>query len=528
MSFAPDTLRPATFFRGRLNQKLPFREALSALHDVVVSDQRFQPKDRTEYFAWRAQQDELDWTELGAQRAGTRQRIEAIRAELDKIQVNHTRRTGDFYKARKKYFDYLYKANYAAWWVLDPVITVHPDELFFECFSRDESSYGRVGCNYNVFDELGERACGTTNIDYSDALYDEFSRIRDYKVTELSVDPTGFEVETQGADRYREVKIDLPDSWVRGFLQVSSAMTLPGVQLQLHPMDIYNFCHVLRRQKERHGPRSMRWLLKPGQPVRVRFEPFDLTLTCARSVYTGSTEQEIRTWGRRRLFALERLIPVARGFTVTLLGTGMPSFWEADLGDLRFTLGLSGWTSNDWSACGNFDLLAPRARVDTHTAQKVFDALRADWVAEPGALARKLGLERKVVLGALAMWAQAGRVMVDLGRGVYRARELTREPLPMDRLRFTSDREAEAWGLVNQGAVTHLHANQQGEHLRLQGQVRQGSHTERPTLRLDRDQRVADATCTCSYFFRNKLRRGPCAHILALRLAHGRRFGVAS
>ena len=39
-----------------------------------------------------------------------------------------------FYAARQKYFDYLYRRDMNAWYVLDPVITVHPDEVFFECF----------------------------------------------------------------------------------------------------------------------------------------------------------------------------------------------------------------------------------------------------------------------------------------------------------------------------------------------------------------------------------------------------------
>ena len=43
------------------------------------------------------------------------------------------------------YFQYLLKRDYQAWIVLDPVITVHPDQVFFECFSKDESSYGRLG-----------------------------------------------------------------------------------------------------------------------------------------------------------------------------------------------------------------------------------------------------------------------------------------------------------------------------------------------------------------------------------------------
>ena len=38
ISFAPDVLREPTFFVGQLHAKLNFREAVSALHDVVVAD----------------------------------------------------------------------------------------------------------------------------------------------------------------------------------------------------------------------------------------------------------------------------------------------------------------------------------------------------------------------------------------------------------------------------------------------------------------------------------------------------------
>ena len=45
MSFVPDTLRNPTFFAADLGQHIPFREAMSALHQVVVSDMSFQPTD---------------------------------------------------------------------------------------------------------------------------------------------------------------------------------------------------------------------------------------------------------------------------------------------------------------------------------------------------------------------------------------------------------------------------------------------------------------------------------------------------
>ena len=43
LSFAPDILREPTFFVGDLHSKLNFREAISALHDVVVADFKFKP-----------------------------------------------------------------------------------------------------------------------------------------------------------------------------------------------------------------------------------------------------------------------------------------------------------------------------------------------------------------------------------------------------------------------------------------------------------------------------------------------------
>jgi hypothetical protein len=67
----------------------------------------------------------------------------------------------------------------------------------------------------------------------------------------FQVDPSGFEVQTTAEDTFKELKIDLPDTWVRGFLQVSSAMTLPTVSFDLHPMDVHNLCFVLRRNKEK-------------------------------------------------------------------------------------------------------------------------------------------------------------------------------------------------------------------------------------------------------------------------------------
>ncbi len=522
VSFVPDVYRQPTFFVGKLNKHIAFREAISALHDVVVSDMRYTPKDKTEYKAWAAEQEERWLAEMMAGEGEVKARIETVSKELELLRKDKWNIMQPFHQARKDYFRYLYEKDRDAWIVLDPVITVHPDELFFECFSEDESSYGKLGCDYNVFTEINEFECGTTNIDYSAHLYNEFQKIREYKETDFTIDPTGFTVQTTGEDDYKEVKIDLPDSWVRGFLQVSSAMTLPANTFDLHPMDMHNFLFMLKRRKAKESPRSMRYFLKPGEPVRVLFEPWNDEVVCPRSIYQGDEEAEIRMWGRRRLLILERLLPVARRFQISLLGTGLPSFYMANLGDMTFTLGLSGWSANDWSRMGNFDLMAPRAEGDSVTQQKVYAGLQETWFEDADTLSNKLNLERKTVLGALSAFTQAGRAIFDLNKKVYRIRELSREALPMEQLRFANEREAAANRFVDQHNVEVKQAKRVHEMLHLSGTVQDKKHTYSPELLIDADERLSQATCSCNFFSQNKLFKGPCEHILALRICHSR------
>lgn len=519
MSFAPDTLREPTFFVGKLSKHIAFREAISALHDVVISDLRFKPKDKTDYKIWAAEQEKLWLSEFvaGQQIEQTRMRIQELKEELKVLYQEKNKVMRPFNKAKLAYFDYLYKNDKDAWIVLDPVITVHPDEVFFECFSQDESSYGKLSCSYNVFTEINEFKCGTTNIDYSAALYGEFQKIRGYKDTEFKIDPSGFEAKTANDAVYKEVKIDLPDSWVRGFLQVSAAMTLPATTFELHPMDIFSLCQHLRRFKEKEGPRALRFILEPDKPVRIVIEPWYETLTFHRSIFKGAAPKTIRIWGRRRLMILERLIPVTKTFKVVLLGSGLPSFFMAEMGDMTFTLGLSGWTTNDWSRAGNFDLMASRSNVDLLTQQKVFNGLKETWFNSSDKLAQQLGVETAVISSALIAYTQAGRVMYDLNKGVYRVRELSQNPLDVGALRFGSEQEKTAFTYIEEDRIK-ITTQIENETLIIKGKVKSKNETFSTTAVIDKDQRLIEGSCECSFFNANQLKLGPCEHILASRM----------
>lgn len=521
MNFVPDALRPPVYFSGQLARQVAFREAISALNAVVVSDLRFQPSDKSAYKEWIAQTEMSLLTEFGeAYEAGLSNQINQIKNELGEIGKTRNAVLGPYYKAQKKYFDYLYQKERDFWFVLDPVITVHPDELFFECFSQDESTYGKLSCHYEAFKNVGEYACGTTNIDYSSALYNEFQKIRNYKETTFNIDPSGFEVQTQGEDSFIEEKIDVPDSWVRGFLQVSSAMTLAAVTFSLHPMDMHNICYLLRRQKEKIGPRYIQFNLNPGEPVEMIFAPWGHKLVCRRSIYNGPKPESVKLWGRRRLLNLERLIPVSTSFTVHLLGTGLPSFFIANLSHMQFTLGLSGWTANDWSRNGHFDLMAPRAEVDTITKTRVMKALQESWVESSESIGKRLDISKKQVEAALGLFTQAGKVIYDLDKQSYRLRELSREPLPMEQLRFSSPLEAAATQLLQEQSIKVQKDLIAGGRIKLEGKVKDKNSIYQPQLVIDADERIVQGECRCHHYYQNKMHKGPCEHMLALRMAH--------
>lgn len=513
LSFAPDLLREPTFFVGQVSNHVSFREAISTLHHVVTSDLRFQPKDRTEYMAWLESQKDVWLAEAALQGAGAAGKLKGAREEMATLNQQSEKLLKPFRQARGRYWKWLWKVNRDAWWVLDPVIAVSPDEISFECFSTDESTYGRLSCDLEMFDEIDEIANGVTNIDYSYTLYEAFQQVRSYRRTELRIEPGGFTASTDMGQEVFEQKIDLPDSWVRGFLQVSSAMALPAHRVTLHPMDIHNLCFALKSKKERRSPRSLRFNLKPGQPPEMIFEPWDTRISCPRALYHGGEEVEIRMWGRRRLLILERLIPIARSFDLYLLGNGMPAFVVVDLGPMSFTLGLSGWTANDWSRAGQFDLLAPRKKISTHTREKVFAALAARWMADEQELATETGIDRAEVSSALTILAQHGRAMYDLDKKLWRYRDVVREPLDFDAMRFQSDEEAKADRLILGGMVEILKRDAHSA----EGRVTDDGRDQRVRIEFDSDERLVNAHCGCEHHKMNALRKGPCEHILALR-----------
>jgi len=149
----------------------------------------------------------------------------------------------------------------------------------------------------------------------------------------------------------------------------------------------------------------------------------------------------------------------------------------------------------------------------------VYDALAQSWCETSASLARRLHIDESVVKSALAACSQRGQVLYDLASGQYRYRELSREPLPLAQLRFSSEQEAKADRFVGANLVTVERKERTAEGLRIAGSVMDNAVKYQASVVIDDDQRLRDAACECYFWNKNRLRKGPCEHMLALRRA---------
>ncbi len=486
-----DGSRAPVRLRAAIKRPLLVREALGALYEVVRSDTRRAPKDRAAYLAYSA-----------GRSSGS---------------------GADLFQAQREYFDWLAQNDAAAWLVLDPVVTVHPDGTLFEVFSKDEGSYASLKIGAGALEPSGETAYGTTNIDFSQDLFDAVQRVRSYRTTELAVGQDAVTLGVEGAAEVVEKRVEVPHSWLRGFLQVQAAATLAPTSCTLAPIDLYNVLRQLRlNADQKGGGRAIRVELSPGERPRLVLEPWETVLETHGEVYKGRTAQVVRIWGRRRLGMLRRLLPWAESIELHLLGTGLPSFYVVRCGDVTFTMGLTGFTASNWSQALNLDTLLPRTEHTSTLLDQALELLGESWIATADALTEALGASAADVREALRLGCQNGQVMYDLDLGAYRLRPLS-DAIDPDALAFKNARERLAYDLLagKGGGVKILSENRiQGVGTQYVGEVRVDADRReyRCEMTIDEEGRVKKVDDTSPFFAKHQLKEGPSAPLIALRL----------
>jgi len=521
IALSPNLRRDRVSFNGTLKHPLRFREAISALHDVVISDLRYKPKDKSAYEAYLAAEKEREGAIRRAAYQAKKAEIESHRPEPipDGLEADYRQMRKLYWRARQRYSNYLIRHDPEMWRMLmpcDPVITVAPDVLFFECFSADESSYGCLTVARDAFSEERDVALGTTNVDYSWALYEHFQQLRTYRETRFEVDPSGFEVHTEESESYREEKIDLPPSWLRGFMQLQAAMSLPMQRVPVSREGLYGLLAWLKRHRAKRSPRAVRFEIEPGKPVAIVLEPWERRIVLHSTPYEGQRAVTIRTWGRDRLRVLARLLPWVDGLDVYLLGTGLPSFWVARMGQMRLILGLSGWTANDWTGTTALDQLAPPAKVDDIILSDIASTFRSDPSQTFDQICSRVpsNLDAPVLAAGLNRLALLGQVIHDLPARTYRWRQIMPVPLTTEQIGPEAPETVAARELIERHRVTVLRDETTPSGLRLLEARIPDRSVE---LLIDADGRMVRGKCTCSHHFKGGLRQGPCRHLQALR-----------
>lgn len=492
---ALDGGRGVVGLRGRLRDAALVRDALLATWSVLESDLRYKGRDRTAYLAYLMKQ---------GKRANA-QIWEAQKAYLEKAFAEDTRQVG----------------------ALDPVLTVDPDGLSIEVFSRDESAYARLFLSNECFAER-EAAPGTAFVDLNADFVSGLERLRSHTPAafEAGVAPVG----GTGPGSSRELEV--AQSWLRGFLQVQSAATLPSALCKLSPVDVYNVLYALRVRKAKTSPRALRFELVPGLPPRLVLEPWERLLEGHGPAYEGNEPKVVRTFGRQRLLCLAPLLPHLRSARVRLLGAGLPWFLVFDLGPATLSVALTGWAESSWASAASFDLLMPRP--GGAPADRAFHLLNEKGPLPLTNIASALGLAPGEARAALQQECLRGRVLYDLAGDAYRPRQLLAAPVDEGSIRFGSEREARAHRLLGDGSpgagevkLTKLH-DLGAEGTEVHGEVsdREAHRTYAPRFTLDNEGRVGGAACTCATYQRSGLREGPCEHLIALRLAYARKLSA--
>lgn len=554
LGLSPDLSRnEKVSFLGKLKNPIIFRDAMLMLRQIVISDMGQEKKERVEFFQWLDTEIERKVLEHEKYVPEIREelknevseienklkeneneilKLKSIKSDLNK-KISKTDIWKNYYKLERDFWNFIRERDYNLWYVLDPVITVHPDIVSFEAFSVDESTYGCLSVKMEEFEMLQEPKLGTTNIDFSAKLAKEMERFRTYSDVKLSVNPGGFTVDSGVMPEHIEKKIELPETWIKGFNQVSSAANLDGITIDLTNVDMYDICSFLRRHKAHKSPRYMKWILEPDMPVKILFEPFGSVLEL-KAIYKGKKREE-KIWGRRRWLVMEKVIPLAKSFKVKLMGFGMPQFIIADMGNMQMTIGFSSWSSNDWVKGTAFNIMSGFTGLGAYT--KIYKLLKEKRALPVKQIMQELNTEsKKNIISGIGMMLRKGEGYFDAVDNKVRFRQLCNVPIPEElykitalelkveehlsegmenfTVKFTEEKQFVFSNKYKMPNPSYRNWNFRGT----EDYYRRYNLSE-TQLVIDEDGQICNVKCACKEF--NKGPRNisaPCSHVLALYL----------
>jgi hypothetical protein len=303
----------------------------------------------------------------------------------------------------------------------DPVVTTSSEALRFESFSQCCGVYARFDLPADAFDGQVHRH-GTTNVDVNPALRAALARVGARDPLRLRVGADEIAVTTIDG-QVIERRVPLPERWVRGFAEVSVALSSLEPVFELGAAGLRRFLDALPTSPTR-GPG---WVVPSGPTARVSSRPG------GGGVAAGGVE---------RLRFLRELAPFVSSLTALgPVGAGAgegASAWIAAVEGGRLTVAISPAASRGFSGEGGLlhalaaaDHAADRRIEQAGVGRLGYDSVAGSWFARDlpfdrsslGRPGTRLANARTLVAAGAVEAAGAGHV-VRSGTDEYRVRQV--------------------------------------------------------------------------------------------------------
>lgn len=376
----------------------------------------------------------------------------------------------------------------------DPILSAQGDILRAECFSACNGVYARMDLFQSALD--GEILYGTTNVDIGSNLRKSLFNVKQGDRLKFRIGDDGWKAlhskNLDGSvltDIHIQRPVKMPDRWVRAL--GNCAMLHQNMEYKFHieGMQAKSFIAMLPAAtgKERSG-----WLTptKTGVMLKPKEEK--------NSVYIS---------GLHRLSALKRIMSNVNAVYFYAPNDGEPGqmMIEVCMTGANITLSLTAKSYEGYSGEGALldSLSTPKI---LECADKIDNILNFESRLDIDKISKSTGIVKNDMNDAMELLAVSGKLGFDVRDRAFFHRELPDNP---DRVLKDNPRLVGAKKLVED--TEYIDDNI--------WHVKSGGTTYRviyPT-----DENLDNAKCTCTWYLKHQNSRGPCKHILAVKLKKG-------
>ena len=376
----------------------------------------------------------------------------------------------------------------------DPILSAQGDILRAECFSACNGVYARMDLFQSALD--GEILYGTTNVDIGSNLRKSLFNVKQGDRLKFRIGDDGWKAlhskNLDGSvltDIHIQRPVKMPDRWVRAL--GNCAMLHQNMEYKFHieGMQAKSFIAMLPAAtgKERSG-----WLTptKTGVMLKPKEEK--------NSVYIS---------GLHRLSALKRVMSNVNAVYFYAPNDGEPGqmMIEVCMTGANITLSLTAKSYEGYSGEGALldSLSTPKI---LECADKIDNILNFESRLDIDKISKTIGIVKNDMNDAMELLAVSGKLGFDVREKSFFHRELPDDP---DRVLKDNPRLVGAKKLVED--TEYIDDNI--------WHVKSGDTTYRviyPT-----DENLENAKCTCTWYLKHQNSRGPCKHILAVKLKKG-------